>query len=245
MRLGKLVVVEIERRVAMLFDLPDGGIQLPIAPRQIHTHEEMSVGGGIEAVVELRNIIALQTAKERLHAPLLLRERDRQQDFLIRTDVGALRDVAQLLEVEVGPAFDCHQVAALYRIGAHVSMQSGQRDGPRGLGDGTGVVEDVADGGTDLVVAHRDDLIHELACNFERLFPDRRDRHPVGEDIHLGQRDAAIRLQRSRQGCRALRLHANDPHIRTQAADVGGHAGDQPSSAHGNEDGIKRFAVLP
>ena len=67
----------------------------------------------------------------------------------------------------------------------------------------------------------------------------------VREDTDLGQGDALACLQGFRKAGGVLGLHPDYPGFRAQVLDVGGHAGDQATTANRNEHGMDRLGELP
>ncbi len=66
-------------------------------------------------------------------------------------------------------------------LARHVFLDAGHRQGARGLGDGARVLENVLDGGADLIGAHQNDLIDVLARKTKGLLAHAPHGDAVGE----------------------------------------------------------------
>src|SRR5690606_20507278 len=74
-----------------------------------------------------------------------------KQRFGAFADLGPFGHVAEAVEIDVGPRVDGDQRAFGSSAGFHFAAQTRQRQGAGRLGDGAVIVEDVLDGGADLV----------------------------------------------------------------------------------------------
>ena len=125
-----------------------------------------------------------------------------------------------------------------------MALEPRQGQGPRRFGNPPGIVEDVLDGGADLVGADQDDLVHPLPGDAEGLLPDQPHRHTIGEETDLRQFHPLARRQGAVEGGGVLRLHANDLDLRSHVFDVGSNPGDEPPAAHGDVDSMQGLGVL-
>src|SRR5690606_35229620 len=101
--------------------------------------------------------------------------------------LGTLGNVAQPVEVDVGPRVDAHQYLAGGAIALDVLLDPGNGQCAGGLGDRAGVVVDILDRRTELVGAHGDHFIDMVLADIEAVVADLRYRHTVGEEPDLGQ----------------------------------------------------------
>ena len=105
------------------------------------------------------------------------------------------------------------------------------------LHDAPRVVEDVLDGGADLVVGHAHHFVDDLLGDGERVHADLAHGDAVGEDADVVERHAPARLQRAVHRVGLERLDADDLHVGPQGLDVAGDARDEPAAADGDEHG--------
>ena len=152
--------------------------------------------------------------------------------------------MTQAVEVHVGAGVDGHQFFVRDVFAGDVFLCPGHRQGPGGLGDRTGVVEDIFDGGADLIGTDQDHLVHRLAGDAEGLLAHLTHGHAVGEDADLIQHHPFTGLERFVQAGGVFRFHADDLGLRPQGLHIGGNAGNQPAAADGDEDGVDATAVL-
>ena len=83
---------------------------------------------------------------------------------------------------------------------------------PAGSIDRSRVVEDVLDGGADLVVGHPDDFAHRRLHDRKRQRADLAHGDTVGEDPHPVEEDASAGLERLIHGVRIVGFDADDFH---------------------------------
>jgi len=104
----------------------------------------------------------------------------------------------------------------------------------------TRTLEDVLDGGAQLVVRDEDDLVDQLGADSQRLVADLAHGRSVGEEADLVERQVLARSKRLRERIGVVRLDRNDLDVRRRdGADVGGHAGEEAAAADGDEDGVE------
>ena len=151
------------------------------------------------------------------------------------TDLGALGDEAQPIEVDVGAAEqrDERLVPGALALDPRLHAGDGQRAGR--LHHRAGVVEHVLDRGADLVVGHAQHFVHRLLHDRERALTDLAHGDAVGEDADVLELHAPAERQRAVHRVGLERLDADDLHVGTQRLDVAGDPGDESASAHGNE----------
>ena len=92
----------------------------------------------------------------------LLRNRHRQQRLTRATQVGALRDVPQPVEIHVGATVDRHQPLVLPALARHELLDARHRQRTRRLDDRARILEHVLDRGADLIGIHQHDLVDVL-----------------------------------------------------------------------------------
>ena len=182
----------------------------------------------------------MQHVAEAAEAALLLRDGDRQQHLGVRAGLGALGDVAQAVEVEVGAALDGHQRAPVRGVALDPPLESGDAERAGRLGDRPRVLVDVLDRGADLVGADQDHLVDALAGDAKGLGADLFHGDAVGEQRHRVEHDAFAGGQRGVQAVAVLGLDADHAHLGEQRLDVRGDAGDQAAAADRDEDGVDR-----
>ena len=111
------------------------------------------------------------------------------------------------------------------------------------LRDGARVLEDVLDGGADLVGGHEQDLVDVLLGEAKGFLADAPHGDAVGENADARQRHALAGAQRFEHAGRILRLDADDLDARIERLHVRGDAADQSSAADRDEDRLDAVAV--
>src|SRR3569623_1457978 len=243
-QLGHFVVGEIFYRIPVLLQTPHDLVALALAAAQLYAREDTRGGRIGVAVIELGDAAGTDGLAERAKAAGPFRYRHREDGRVALADLGALRDMAQAIEVHVGAAVDGHEVLALYPRALDVALHARDRQRAGRLGDGARVVEDVFDGGADLVGADQYHLVHALARNAKRLFADLPHGHAVGEDAHLIQPHTLLALQRAIQGRRIIGLDADDLHLGIQRLHITRPTRDEAAAAHRHEARVPRRLVL-
>ena len=235
--LGQFVLGQVGDGVAARLELGDQGRALG-RPVELHAYEDAGLGAGRVAVIEFGDLAPTQRGAKRLEGAGAFGDGDGQHGLALLADLGPLGDVAQAVEVHVGAAGQGHQRLTVQAVRSGIFLESGHRERPGGLHDGAGVVEDVLDGGADLVGADRNPVVDELARQLEGVLTDLLDRHAVHEQAHGIQPDALPGPHAAGHGVGVVGLHAHDPDIRAQRFQEGRHARDQPAAAHRHEDGV-------
>ena len=245
--LGELVVSEVDDVVAGLLQVRhDLGALL--APGDTHAHEDaggVGLGAGRgEAVVELGDRAGPQDRGEAQEGALLLGDGDPEDGLALLTDLAALGDVAQLVEVEVGAGQDEGEALAGQVVLGDVALEPRQGQGAGGLGDGAHVVEDVAHGGGGLVGGDGDDVVEQGPAHAEGLLTDAAHSHPFGKQTHMVQGDGLPAQQGGLEAGRLLVLDADDLDPGHELLDEDGDTGRQPAAAHGHEDAVEMGVLL-
>src|SRR3569623_2535773 len=243
-QLGHFVVGEIFYRIPVLLQTPHDLVTLALAATQLYAREDTRGGRNGVTVIELCDAAGTDGLADRAKAAGPFRYGHREDGLVALADLGALRDVTQAIEVHVGAAVDGHEVLALYLRALDVALHARDRQRAGRLGDGARVVEDVFDGGADLVGADQYHLVHALARNAKRLFADLPHGHAVGEDAHLIQPHTLLALQRAIQGRRIIGLDADDLHLGKGRRHITRHTRDEAAAAHRHEDRVQRRLVL-
>src|SRR5207302_9085242 len=112
-------------------------------------------------------------------------------------------------------------------------------DGAAGFGDKMSGPDQLAHGLTDLIFAHRHDVVHEPADMSKRDFANRRGAQAIGDGAqHLlgGEGDALAGAQAGLGVGRQLGLNPNDLYRGLGLLDGGGDAADQSAAADRRED---------
>ena len=208
------------------------------AAGQADADEDPGAGRVAVPVVELRDVAVADGLAEGPEAAGPLRDLHGQQRLPVLADAGPLGDVAQPVEVHVGPAVDRHQRGVAPPGGLHMALDARHRQGARRLHDGAGVLEHVADGGADLVVGDDDDLVHYLPADPEGLVAGLAHGNAIHEDPDPVQPDRMPGGERRVHGGRLLRLHADDPDLRVQRLHVEADAADEAAATDRDEDGV-------
>src|SRR3569623_242252 len=221
-QLGHFVVGEIFYRIPVLLQTPHDLVALALAAAQLYAREDTRGGRIGVAVIELGDAAGTDGLAERAKAAGPFRYRHREDGLVALADLGALRDMAQAIEVHVGAAVDGHEVLALYPRALDVALHARDRQRAGRLGDGARVVEAIFDGGADLPHGHA-----------------------VGEDAHLIQHHALLALQRAIQGRRIIGLDADDLHLGIERLHITRHTRDEPPAAHRHEARVQRRLMLP
>jgi len=242
--LGGLVVAHVDHSKPPATKLGDELLALGVPLGELHPGEHLRPAGVGVAVVELGDLAVPERAAKAEEAPGPLGDLHRQQGLAPLTQLGALRHMAQPVEIEVGTTEDRDLRLARHPRALQVALDPGNRQRPRRLGDHPQVVEQILDRGTDLVGADQNHLVHQLPRQPEGLRPDLAHRHPVGKQPHPLQGDGTIRGQGGVQGRGIVGLHADHPGLGPDVFHVGGHPRDQPPAAHRDKDGMGRIGVL-
>ena len=196
------------------------------------------------AVIELRDTALAQQRAELAEAARALRNRHREDRLARLAQFGALGDEAQAVEIHVRAAGDGDErpVTHAVRLAPALDARDGQR--ARGLEDRARVLEHVLDRRACRVRVDAAPSRRRPARQPERFLPDLLDRHTVRKQPHVRQRHAAAGRERARHRVRIDRLHADDPDFRADALHVRGDPGDQPATAHRDENRVDRALPL-
>jgi hypothetical protein len=123
-----------------------------------------------------------------------------------------------------------------FRAGAlDVFLDAGHAEGAGRLEDRAGVLEDVLDGGADLVGVYEHHFIHRFAAQAEGLAAHAFHRDTVGKQPHLLEGDPFPGGEGLLHGGGVDRLHADDLDVREEMFDVGRDTADESAPAHGTK----------
>ena len=247
-RLGQLVVGQVQRLEFMLFELlrHRPGF-MPVGNLDADEH----VRGFFiaDAVVKFRHVARADERAEALEAAPLFAHGDGKHGFAELAQLGTLGNEAQAVEIHVGAAGDGDQRlvddGVLAQAGPlHVGL--GARDGQRAgrFQDGARIRKHILDGGADGVRVDDDDVIDILLRQAEGFLAHQAHRRAVRKQAHVGQGHPFARFQRARHGVRIDRLHADDLDVGANLFHVRRHAGDQAAAADGDEDGVDGAGML-
>ena len=181
---------------------------------------------------------------ETQEAALLLGNIHRQQRLAPGAQVGALGDVAQPVEIQVGAAVDGHVALARGVLAGRVALGARHRERAGRLEHRARILEHVLDGAADLVGIDAQHLIDVLARQREAALAHGAHGDAVGEQADALERHALPGAQRFVHGGRVDRLDTDDAHAWMERLDVGGDAGDQAAAADRHEDRVHGAAGL-
>ena len=250
MLLGGLVIGEVDHVVAgATQDVRDGGAFLDTT-LELYTDEDagpvvgvLATAALVDAVVELGDHPAVEHLAEAQERALLLGDGDGEDALATLTELGALGDVAQRVEVEIRAREDVDQGLVVDVVGGHVLLQAGQGGRTGGLGDGTVVVEEVLDRRADLVGADGDDLVEVVAAQPEGLGADGLHGHALGEEADVVEGNRLPRLQGRGEAGGLLRLHTDDLDLRVELLEQDGHTGSEATATDRDEDPVDRAGL--
>ncbi|MNY03979.1 hypothetical protein D3C86_1366280 [compost metagenome] len=234
--LGQLALCHVDHGVTVATELIDDLAELLVAPAEAHRDEQRGLGRIRVAVVELGHHAGPKLTAEVEEGPLALGYGHRQHALALLADLAALRHIAQAVEIDVGARQYGRHPPALDLLPLAVGLEPRQRQGPRRLGDGTAVVEDVFQRRADLVVGDGHHLVQILVAQAEGLGADALDRHPVRKQGDPLQIDRLAGLHGGLETGGALGFHPYHLDVRQQLLDVDSHPGGQPATAHRHEN---------
>src|SRR5690606_4675286 len=233
-QLRELVVREIEHLVAADRELLEQRLRFAAPVPQRDTDEDPRLLRRRVAVVEFRDAARADRLAEAQKLALALGDLDGDQRFAMLAELGALRDVAQTVEVDVRAARDRDQRLAVAEA-LDVPLQARDRERACRLHDHAAVLENILDRGADLVRLDEHDLVDDLLRDRERMVADPAHRDAVGEDADVIERDHVTPAQRVVHARRLDGLDADHGDLRVELLDVRADAGDEPAAADGNE----------
>ncbi len=143
--------------------------------------------------------------------------------------------MAQAAEVHVRAAQYGDQRSALGRLTLRIALHAGDGERSGRFHDRAHVLEDVLDGGANLVRVDEDDLVYDLARHAKSLLANAPHGDAVGERADALERDEPSRAQRVVHARRLVRLDADDLDARVAILQEGADAADQPAAADGDE----------
>ena len=112
------------------------------------------------------------------------------------------------------------------------------------LDDGTGVLIDVFDRGTDFIGADDHKVVNQRPGQAHGFFANQFHRSAVRKQAHIGQGHTLASLDGTHHRVRVTHLHADDLDLGSDGFDIGSHTADQATTADGHKHGIDRAAVL-
>ena len=243
MELGHFVIGHVRHRVAVA---PQGGHQFVPVPVRFHLHTDKDVGlvRVPHAVVELGDHAPVDELAKLAEAAGPLGDSDREDRLAFFTDLGALGDVAQPVEIHIGAADDGGEGSTLGPLSIDVFFQTRHRQGPGGLGDGAGVIEDILDGGADFIGGDGNHLVQGLTQHPEGFLAHLGHRRAIGKQAHLLELDPPAPVEGGLEAGGVIRLHGDDLHLRTDKFDIGGDARAESTAAHADKDGVEGSGQL-
>ena len=196
------------------------------------------------AVVELRHVVAVYCGGEGAEGARLFFQFGGEEYFAFR-HFGQLGNDSQPFEIDVGAGQYGGEDFALNVVFADVFLDAGQSYGTGSLGNGPGVVEDVAGGRADLFGGDGDAAVEAVFQDLEGKRSQLLDRDALGEKVDLVQDDALAFVHGGLAAGAALGLDSEDFHFRAESFDIARHAGNKAAAAHRDEDGVELFGILP
>ncbi len=245
MELGHFVVGHVFDVIALTAQDIDSLPLLPLAVAETEAEENMGRSAARQTIIELGDRARAQGLDEGAITAGLLGDGDRQQRLAAFTNLGALGNVAQPVEIEIGAAVDGDPATAGRGRGESEGLQAGKRQRAGGLGDGARVIEDVLDRGADRVGVHRHHLIEKFTTEAKGQLADLAHGDTIGKQADLTERHALIGLQ---GGCHArgiLRFDADHLDVGPQEFDRGRDAGGEAATSDRDEHGFDRIGMLP
>src|SRR6186713_2668533 len=195
MELGDFVVADIGDLVVCCNQVLHNGFPLAVPAGNAESNKYLRGLGRLIPIVELGDISRPQRFAETQEAPRLLWNHNRQQRFALGTQIRALGDMPQAIEVHVGTAVYGDQPLALAVLPRDVLLDAGDGKRSGGLDNRACVLEHILDGRADLVSVNEQYLIDVRTTESERLFADPLDRNAVGENTNTIQRHSLAGTQ--------------------------------------------------
>src|SRR5690554_1999898 len=188
MQLSQLIVGEIHHGIARLAQPVEHHKAVLATRLDLHPDKNMRRFRIGIAVIELGHHAFTDNTAKLLEATRTLGNGHRQDRLALLTQLGALGNVLQTVEVGIGTRVDTQQGLSLSAGLLDILLESGKRQGTRGFRYRPGIVEDILDGGTHLVGIDGDNLIDQIAHDFERYLADLCYRHTLGKHADLIER---------------------------------------------------------
>src|SRR5262249_20158158 len=120
---GHFVSAEVESAHAMRLQGGNQGRTL-VPALHLHTHEDYGLFRISITIIEFRNVASAQETTEGLEATWLLRDDGRQHCLTLFPKLGALGDMAQAVEVHIGPRSDGDQSGIVEFLPCHLRLDS-------------------------------------------------------------------------------------------------------------------------
>ncbi|KKY54547.1 hypothetical protein AAY86_00005, partial [Pseudomonas amygdali pv. tabaci str. ATCC 11528] len=181
----------------------------PSSARSLHADEDVRLAISVIAVVEFGDLALADGFAECLEAARLLGNGHGDDCFAAFAQLGALGNVTQTVEVDVGSGVDGHQCLTADAALLDVFLDPGNTQRARRLGDRAGVVVDVLDRRADFIGADGDHLIDIMTAHFKGVMADLRHRHAIGKQPDLAQHHALPGGHRRLQAVGVVRLDAD------------------------------------
>ena len=139
--------------------------------------------------------------------------------------------MADAVEIYIRPRQGDDEVAPIFTnegsfTGFDVLDRASKGLGPCGFNDGARGFEHVFDGGADLVIAHRDMIVHNLLANGKGELAKSADRRAVGKTVNMIEANGLSCLQRLTQSLRACGFDGDDFGVGGVAVKPRANAGD-------------------
>src|SRR5450759_881584 len=244
-QLRHFIVRHVRDAVARLAQLAYDCIVLGAALREPEADENLRRAGIFIAVGELGDVVLTERFAEVQETTGLLRNLHGEQSLAFGTQVGALGDVPQAVEIHVCAAVDRNQPLTAHAGARRILFNACHRQCTGRLDNRTRVLEHILNRRTDLVRIDEHDLIDVLAGERKAFLADAFHGDPIGEYADAFKGDAPSGAQRFVHGGRVFGLDADDFYLRVEALHVYGNAANQAATAYRHEDRVQLSAALP
>ncbi|RMO16362.1 hypothetical protein ALQ46_05467, partial [Pseudomonas savastanoi pv. phaseolicola] len=230
MQFGQFVVGQVQHRKTLPGQAGDQRAARVVLRVSLHADEDVRLAIGVVAVVEFGDLPLADGLAERLEAARLLGNGHGDDRLAAFAQLGALGNVTQTVEVDVGSGVDRHQCLTADTALLDVFLDPGHAQRAGGLGDRAGVVVNVLDRRADIVGADGDHFIDIMTAHFKGVMADLRHRHTIGKQPDLAQYHALARRHCRLQAVGVVRFDADNLDLRSQVFDVRRDTRDQTAT---------------
>jgi len=140
MQFGEFVIGQIQHRKTCLAQAFHQGITRVVFRVSLHADENMRLVAVVITVVELGNLALTERFAERLETPRTLGNGHRDNRLAFFTKLGALRDMAQAVEIDIRPRGHRRQYLPAHAAAFDILLDSRQRQRTRRFGNLPGIL---------------------------------------------------------------------------------------------------------